>query len=294
MKIPILLLFISGLAHGQSSDKEVFHIRYGTTPISPATDRDVVHTIDMNVRFPLLVRDKTIVAGGLGYETLWTNHFPLFSGNSVQGISMQGLLNRNLGNNRALLMAGSVGIYSDFKDVSGEDFRYAFGVRYKMKLHEKFTMSYGLGISKQFFGVMVAPFIDFDWAMTSRLRLSGPLPINTRLRYTLSNRGEVMLFIKPDNATYRLSEETYASRYFQRKQWNVGLGFDYLLSRHWLLAIKGGYSLRRKFEIYDASQTGVLSIFTFDLRGGSRTPSYQYEEKALFAEITLAWIIAKD
>jgi hypothetical protein len=103
-----------------------------------------------------------------------------------------------------------------------------------------------------------------------------------------------MLFIKPDNATYRLSEARHESRYSQKKQWNMGLGFDYLLTSHWLLAIKGGYSLRRKFEIYDASQTGVLSMFTFDLRGGKRTPSCQYEEKAFFAEITLALIIAKD
>lgn len=294
MKTPVLLFFLLPLLiYAQSSDQEVFHVRYNVTPLSRNTETDALHAFDMNIKFPLMVRDKTILAGGLGYESLWTNEFPLFGGNNVHGISTQWMFNHSYGTNRALLIVGSAGIYSDLKDLSVEDIRYAFGVRYKTKLHEKFTMSYGLGISKQFFGVMVAPFIDFEWHITSQLRLSGPLPLNTRIRYVLSTRAELTLFLKPENATYRLSEDN-SSKYLQKKQWNTGLGFDYLLARHWLLSVKGGYSLRRSFEIYEASQTGVLSILTIDLAGGKRTPSYEYEEKALFTELTLAWIIAKD
>lgn len=286
-------LFVNVAMFGQS-DKEVFHIRYNASPVSMNGDHDVLQTFDMNVKLPVVVKGKTLLAGGLGYETLWTNSYPLFGGRNVHGLSTQWLLNRSLGEHKALLLVASAGIYSDFKDISGEDVRYAFGVRYKTTLHGKFSMSYGLGIGGQFFGVMIAPFIDFDWKMTERLRLSGPLPLNTRLRYTLTPRSELIFFLKPENATFRLSKVEYESRYFQKKQWNAGFGFDYMLTKHWLLALKGGYSLRRKFEIYDASQTGVLSIFTFDLRGGKRTPHYHFEERAFFAEVTMAWVIAKD
>jgi hypothetical protein len=295
MKIhTLLLLLIPLINHGQSSDKEVFHIRYGTAPLSPGAEKDILQSVDVNVKFPVLVKDKTLLAGGLGYETLWTNQFSLFQGRSVQGLSAQWLLNHSLGNHRAILVGASVGVYSDFKDVSGEDIRYALGIRYKTKLHDKFTISYGMGLSKQFFGLMVAPFIDFDWKMTERVRLSGPIPLNTRLRYMVSSRSELTLFLKPDNATFRLSGEDYDSRYFQKKQWNVGAGIDYQMTRHWLLALRGGYSLRRKFEIFEASESGVLSIFTFDLRGGKRTPYFQHEERAFFADVTLAWIIGRD
>lgn len=295
MKIHTLfLLLIPVIAYGQSSDKEIFHIRYGIAPLSSGAEKDILQSVDVNVKFPVLVKDKTLLAGGLGYETMWTNQFSLFEGRSVQGLSSQWLLNHNLRNHRAILVGASVGVYSDFEDLSGEDVRYALGIRYKTKLDDKFTISYGLGISKQFFGVMVAPFIDFDWKVTERIRLSGPIPLHTRLRYMVSSRSELTLFLKPDNVTFRLSREHYDSQYFQKKQWNAGVGIDYQITQHWLLAFKGGYSLRRKFEIFDASESGVLSIFTFDLRGGKRTPYFQYEERAFFADVTLAWIIARD
>ncbi|MBL0745882.1 DUF6268 family outer membrane beta-barrel protein [Chryseolinea lacunae] len=275
-------------------DKEVFHVKYSISPVMLNGERDALHAVDFNVKFPLKMKGRSMFGGGIGYESLWTNRGPLIGDLSVQGISAQFLFNRNFDNGHALLGFASAGVYSDFKDVSNEDFRYSVGMRYKTKLHEKFTMWYGIAFSKQFFGVLVAPFIDFHWRITPRLRMTGPLPLNTQLRYALRPKVGLTFFLKPDNATYRLSRKDYESRYFQKKQWNAGCGVEYQLTRHWLVTLRGGYSLKRKFETYEASQTGVLSILTFDLQGGKRIPYNQYQENAFLAEAMIAWVLSKD
>lgn len=288
------LLFSSIIAYGQG-EKDMLHIRSNVSPVSINGNKDALYGLDVGAKFPLMLRDSALLVGGVGYERLWTDQDPLFGITSVQGISSMLAFNRNLSRGRGLFFAITAGIYSDFKDISGEDFRYTLAGRYKTTLHEKFTLSYGLAISRQFFGVMVAPFMDFDWKPSKRLRLSGPFPLNTRLRYLLTRKSEITFFLKPDNATYRLSKDANASAYFQKKQWNAGLGFDQMLTRHWLLMLRTGYALKRTFEVYDATQTGFLSILTRDVhKKNKRTPIYQYEETAFFGEVTLAWVIGKD
>ncbi len=287
------MLLFGSLSYCQP-EKELFNFRYNLAPINVNGNKDVVQLVDVNVRFPVMMKDRTTIGGGIGFETLFTGKYPLFGSDHVAGISTQWFLNRNFVPGKSLLMVASAGIYSDFKDVSGEDLRYSLGFRYKTRSSDTFMMSYGLGVSGQFFGVLIAPFVDFDWKINEKLKLSGPVPLNTRLRYTINSKAEIVVFLKPDNSTFRLSHESYQSQYFQKKQWNAGLGFEYLATKHWLVSIKGGYSLRRKFEIYDSSQNGVLSILTFDVRGNKRTPNFQHEERSLFLEFNVGWVLGNN
>ncbi len=288
-----LFVFLVCVYHSAAaqSDRELFHLDYSLAPVNTSGTHSILHTTNLHFRFPILMKENYTLASGLGYETMWTSNYPLFGDQGVHGLNKQFFFLLNLKNERSILAFASAGIYSDFKDISGEDFRYTTGIRYKFKIHHQFTLSYGLGVSRQFFGTMVAPFIDFDWKLNDRWQLAGPFPINTRLRYALAPNVELTFFLKPDNNTFRLSEGAHNSQYFQKKQWNLGLSFDYMLTRHWQLTLRGGHAFRRKFEIFDVSQTGILSILTFDVRGGKRTPSYHYEEKAFFGEMALAWLI---
>ncbi|MCZ8214885.1 MAG: DUF6268 family outer membrane beta-barrel protein, partial [Cyclobacteriaceae bacterium] len=102
------------------------------------------------------------------------------------------------------------------------------------------------------------------------------------------------LFLKPDNVTYRLSKKEFDSRYFQKKQWSTGLGLEFQMTQHWLFTLRGGFSMRQRFEMYEASETGVFSILTVDLKGGKRTPLYQYSQRNFFTEVVLAWVINKE
>jgi hypothetical protein len=294
MKVIFKFLLLLPLAAQAQYEKEIFHFRYGVAPLTAGNNhKDAVQTVDLAVRFPLRVNEKNVIAAGIGYETVFTEPHEQF-GASVHGLSVQGMFQCSLDERRALMLVGTAGIYSDFKDISGEDLRYTVGMRYKTKVRDNFMLAYGLAVSRQFFGVMVAPFIDFDWSISDRVKVSGPFPLNTRLRYRVSSNTEFLLFLKPENSTYRLSARENDSRYLQRKQWNAGLGFDHMLTKHWQLSARGGYSVRRTFEIYNNSETGVLSILTFDLRGGKRTPEETYEQKAWFAELSIAWVITKD
>lgn len=290
--ITLFIIILIPLYTVAQMDRELFHIKYNASPLTNNGDRDRLNALDINLKFPLSLTNSYKLAGGLSYESLWTGSSPVLGGHSLHGLSTQLLFGKKLENDHALLAFATIGAYSDFKDISSEDFRFAAGIRFKSKLHERVSIWYGAAISKQFFGTLIAPFVDLEWQINNRLDLSGPVPINPKLKYRLSPRTKLSFFIKPENATYRLSEKEDDSRYFQKKQWNAGLGLDYRLTSHWLMTLQCGRSLKRSFEIYDSSQTGVLSIFTYDVRGRSkRTPYYSYQENAFFAELTLAWVL---
>lgn len=290
--IMVMLALASGTYTSfAQEEQELFRARYEVSPVSPSGKKDALNLFETSVRIPFVVNDKYQVAAGIRYESLWTNSDSLLGSHALQGISGQILFNRNFKRERAMQFFMSGGIFSDFKDVTAEDFRFSLGVRYKTKLHEHFTLSYGLIYSKQFFGNLIAPFIDFNWKISERLLLSGPFPISPKLKYTLTSAAKLSFFLKPDNTTFRLSENESKSQYFQKKQWSAGLGLDYKISKHWMISVKTGTSLRRKFEIYESSENGIFGILTIDVNGKKRTPVSAYEKNAIFGDITLSWLI---
>lgn len=290
IRIALMLLLTAGIAFGQN-EKEVLHVKYGATPLDNAGNSGLLHSIDMNIKFPLLLKERYQLGGGLGYENLWASGTSRLEQETLHGLNAQLLFNKKQENNNGFLAFVSVGAYSDFHDLSGEDMRVSAGIRFKKVLKNDSHLWYGLGYSKQFFGNLLAPFIDFNWKMSDRFTLSGPFPVNTKLTYRLGKRSNMHLFIKPENATFRLSEKVHESRYVQKKQWNLGLGWDFLLTKHWMLTLRSGYAAKRKLEVFDADQNGVLSILTFDVRGTKRQPDYSYEQKAWFAEVMVAWVL---
>lgn len=289
--IASLLLIIGIHVSFAQQEPELFHIRYGITPVSLTGSKYFLHQFESSVKIPVAIRNNYQVAAGIAYEGLWTNGDSLLGAKNLQGISGQVLFNRNLNYHRGLQAFISGGVFSDFKDITGEDLRVAGGIRYKTKLHENFTFSFGLLYSKQFFGSLIAPFADFNWKISQRLSLSGPIPISPKLKYKLSSVAKLSFFLKPENASFRLSETESRSRYLQKKQWNTGFGLDYTFAKHWIVSIKTGVSFKQQFEIYEASEGGVFSIMTIDVKGGNRQPVSWYRGNALSGEITLAWLL---
>jgi hypothetical protein len=270
-------------------DADLFHLKYSITPMNHTSGNDVLHEFEANIKVPTILRKNSTVVTGIKYESLLTDGQSLPMVQALHGTSTQLFFGRKLKTNDVLMAVLSVGIYSDFKDITSDDFRFAAGIRYKNQISEKLSFSYGLLYSKQFFGNLIAPFIDFNWKISRQLSLHGPFPLNPRLYYTIHPKASLSLFLKPDNSTFRLSARENNAQYLQRKQWNAGIGFDYNVKQHWTISIRTGASLRQRFELYDASETGVFSILTIDVNGRKRTPSYSYEANSFFAEIVLAW-----
>jgi hypothetical protein len=294
MKTFIILFFFSTIistAVLAQHDADLFHIKYSITPIEPAGDRDVIHEFEVNVKVPIILRNNYTLVTGISYQGFLTSGQSLPMAQTVHGTSTQIFLSKKLGTDDVLMAILSAGIYSDFKNTTSDDFRFAAGFRYKDYIRENLSISYGLLYSKQFFGNLIAPFIDFNWKISQQLIFSGPFPLNPRLKYTFHPKATLSLFLKPDNSTFRLSTPENNSQYLQRKQWNAGIGCDYKFKKHWTVSVKTGSALRQKFEIYDSSETGVFSIFTIDINDRKRTPSYAYEANSFFAEIMLAWTL---
>lgn len=282
------------LASIAQSEQELFRLKYSASPSTQSGSKDILQGMGLNIKFPLQASDRSKLVAGLTFESAWSTQYSKFLGDGVQGLSMQLFLNQNLNNNKGFIAFSSVGIYSDFEDISQEDIRYSIGFLYKTKYYTRSKFSYGLVLNKQFFGVLVQPFLDFEFKINEKLKLAGPMPLNTRLLYSVNPKIRLMLFLKPDNGSYRLSKSNNESRYLQIINWSTGLGLDYQFTRHWFFNIRGGYSLNRNLKVYDASQTGVVGILNFDLTGKNRSPYLTHKENSIFAEITLSYNISKE
>lgn len=293
--ILVLLLLAGGTypSLAQEEDQEIFRARYEVSPVSPAGRQDVLNLFETSIKIPLLANDKYQVASGIRYEGYWTPSDSLLGTSSLQGISGQILFNRDFRSAHSVQCILSGGAFSDFMDVTAEDFRFSFGIRHKIRVNGRFTLSYGLLYSKQFFGNLISPFVDFNWKISKRLVLSGPFPISPGLKYTLTSSVKLSFFLKPDNATFRLSENKRNSQYFQKKQWSAGLGLDCKVSKHWMVSLKTGVFLRQQLEIYDSSENGIFSILTLDVSGSERTPVSSYGKNAVFGTITVSWLLGR-
>jgi hypothetical protein len=294
MRFAAFIFVLVSLSGFGQSDHDLFHISAAISPIRTDTSTMTLHMLEISLRYPLAVKNSNKVFGGIGYESMWTNDTEILRSHHVQSLSTQLVFMRTLSDKRMLLFLASAGVYSDFKDVSGEDFRYSAGFRYRVLYTKDLSISYGLGVVKQFFGGMIVPVVDFDWRITDRLRLSGPIPVNTKLSYSLVPRVRLIFSLRPDNATYRLSENSYQSRYLQMKQWTAGMTCEYQVTKHWVISLRGAYVARRKFEIYNSDQKGTLSILTFDVRGVGREPSKQFYQNAFSGEVTVALVLPGD
>jgi len=271
-------------------DTELFTFKYGISPVSQDGQKEVLRFLELSIKAPVIVKEKNQLLAGIGYDNLSTQDSSMLGSKALKGLSGLILFNRKMTEVNSLQLFFSGGLFSDFLDISGEDIRVTAGMRYKTRLNENFTISAALIYSKQFFGTLIAPSIDFHWKISERLSLLGPVPVNPKLRYIVNSNMKLSFFLKPENTTYRLSEERN-SKYFQKKQWNAGIGLEYLIHNHWMISFQTGASLKQQFEIYEASENGTFSILTIDVGGKERTPTYSYKQNTFFTNVTLSWVI---
>jgi hypothetical protein len=180
-------------------------------------------------------------------------------------------------------------LYSDFAEISREDFRFAATLRYSLKLRDSIPIVMGLGYSKQFFGALLAPYFDFEWTLSRRVQVKGPFPLHLQGIYKVTKETNVALFLRPDNGTFRLSSQHEESRYLQKKQWHLGIALEHALTEHWIFTLRASASPRMKIEVYDSSADDRLSLFTFDIKGSRAEPVSSYTAKAMSLDIGLSW-----
>lgn len=251
------------------SDMDLLHIKYKISPLNTQGINSMINIFDVDIKYPILIKNNYKLFGRASYETLWTKDDTLFGGSTLHGISSQLALTKNIRKKTSLLLFGNTGVYSDFKDINGKDLRFSLGVRIKKRVKENFSYAYGLSYSRQFFGNQIVPFIEIDWQPNERVRVFGPFPVRPKIEVKVTPMLILGAGIQGDASSYRLSKKYNDSRFVQINQWGINLYGRKKIEKSLSLYAAVGYSLRRSFKEYNDTDNIPWTIITIPL--GDRT-----------------------
>ncbi|GAA3912237.1 hypothetical protein GCM10022209_00490 [Chitinophaga oryziterrae] len=280
----LTLLLIMLPVAGFSQEKEIFHVSWRFVPAKTDTIGKA-HYVDAHLAFPVFKDSIDKVAGTVAYRSTYLDAFaPLY------GVLVSLAWLHKLNDKHSIILFAHSGIFSDMKDISGEDLRGTIGIRYVSRYSEKFSSGFGLAYSKQFFGKQITPIIEMNYRFSDKLQFYGLLPLRERLEYTISRKSKTGIGVNADVASYRLSASEDASRYMRIAQWAGVLFYQYNFCGNWNISASVNGAIKQRFEVFDKASSSNWTLFTKTL-GSKPTPVYRADQHGLQLQLSVGYTI---
>jgi|GEM_PF-1077050 len=267
-KLAIMLILLAPLATLAQIHRDLANFNYGYIPVKLGDTSASARTIDFDIAMPVFNRPKESLTLKLDLHKITFNEFPEDTQGTLYGTAIQGAYTRKLGNgNKALTLFGQLGIFSDFDDISGEDFRGTIGFQYKYTRSEKLRYGLGLAYSNQFFGHQISPYITFDYRPSKKWDIYGQFPTNFRAAYLFSDKDILAFGVRGSTNSYRLSKELKShpydnSGFIQTTQWSSRLYYEHYFGKHISINGSAGFAFVNKFRQYDDIPGSMLDSWT--------------------------------
>jgi Domain of unknown function (DUF6268) len=287
MKKLIILLFILPLGVF-AQDKGLFNLSYSYTKLKSADTSKNVKTLDSYLTLPLLQNDHSQLFGTIAYRKVWLDNFGNDYPSQVYGTSVRMAYQTNLNENRQLRIFAQLGIYSDYKNVSSNDWRYTTGLEYIMQKPDDYRFGFGIAYAKQFYGNQIIPLIEFDKQLSERWKIDGIFPVNPKLEYKINNRSSTGIELNIDVNTYRFNSADNEGQYLKTSGYNFSLLYKYKIFKNWSINAKVGASANQQFGIYNQSDNSTWTLIAIPL-GKSPEPVETFRNSALTGQIGLAY-----
>lgn len=280
------LLCVFSIFEIQAQEKKtaLFGVESSYDKIKNDSAKGNIKNIDAFLNFPIFKGEQKLVGGRLHIKS--QNISGLDSGldKSLYGTDINLFWQKQIKDRYKIYLFGQVGIYSDFKDISGEDFRYSLGARYTIRHNDKFSTGWGISYSRQFFGHQLNPFVSVDYQITPKLQLTGLLPIRPKLIYTINENFSWSNEIFGNTTSYRLSATEENSRFVRINNWYGMSKLEYTFAKYHQFSVGLGYNFRNNIKLYEDGMGNNWSIFTFDLNKKSK-PIQEINSKGMRFEI---------
>jgi hypothetical protein len=219
------------------------------------------------------------------YKNLLTsNNTSVINNLWLHSIGVSIMYRSKINDKTSMTISAQPSIWSDFKNISGEDFRFSTSIHFITKKDKHFSLGWGILYSYQFFGNQIIPIIDVRYKMNSgNWKIGGALPLRPRIEYAFNNKTAVGFKLEGNYYSYRLSPQLN-SQYLFFRQWDAGIFVDQKLFGKLYLTAGAGYAYNRSLQIFNKDQTIPLSFF------GNRisrkfTPSYSNQSKGMVFKI---------
>lgn len=287
-RIILLLTFVSVSSFAQERSAQMAGLEYSREKMQNDSIKGYSDNLNAFLNFPISKSDKQRIGGRIQFRSKTISNTGQYFDHHLYSIDLNVSWQKNIKDNAQFYLFSQFGFYSDFIDLSTEDFRYSAGFRYVLRHNDKLQTGWGMAYSRQYFGHQLNPFFSIEYDISSKLRLSGLLPIRPKLTYTLSENVFLSSEISGSAGSYRLSALDNNNRFIRINQWYSLSSLGFTLRKQHCISIGLGYNLRQTVRLYDDGQDRALSIFTFDIKKKS-TPVAEVKTRGAILSVSYSF-----
>ena len=146
--------------------------------------------------------------------------------------------------------------------IGGDSKNWQFGAiaLYEHRHNEKLLLRFGALYNNELFGPLLVPLIYADWHVNEHWTITGLLPINLKINYTINDRLAAGFSHFGFITTYRISQEEFNTDYVERNSIDESLFLRWKVTGNIHLETRVGYSLGRVYEQYVEDQKMKLRL----------------------------------
>lgn len=282
----LLLISFSFANILSAQDGDLLNVNYAISTLKYKDTVANANLFDIKLKLPVFSKKPYTVAGILGYKNLSLHNFPADYSDKLHGFTFQGVCIYKLSAVKSLTVFAQTGLFSDLQDVSGKDFRYSAGFRYRVKHSGKLSTGWGLAYSRQFFGNQIIPFIDVDYKPNDKWSITGQFPIKPKVLYHFTDNWSAGIELLADASSYRLSETAKDNQFIQINQWTGLTKLEYRFTKNWQLNVGVGKNFKQSYKLYSDAAITPWTIITFPL-GEKAEPISKTDNKGLNIQISI-------
>jgi hypothetical protein len=179
---------------------------------------------------------------------------------NINGILLRVGIQQNFTKGRTLLLLAGPMLMSDFRNLDGNSFQLGAMATWSRRYNENLKIGFGAMYITQFFGPYLVPILDLNWKFAPKWRLTGLIPINARVEYTVNDNMLVGLNHFGLITTYYLGDEDYAGDYLERQSIDLSLFARHRIAGPVFVEFMAGRALGRKYRQYAGDQKVDFAI----------------------------------
>lgn len=256
----IAAMLVIGFSHAQKYT-DLFSVSEQYSPnnsFKSGSTKCDIHDMNLAAKAPLKINATDFVLVGFSANRLTFSGDSLIGGSSFLATTLQVGYIVNFGRYNITAVALPK-MSSDFAEVTHHSFQMGGLLIFSVKYSDNFKLKYGCYYNQEFFGPLIVPIIGLDWKINEKLRIFGNLPITATAEYTLSKRFSTGIFFNANTCSYLNDKQ---KQYIHKSTQEISAFGDLYLTKNIVFQTKLGYTLGRKYDLFNLSDKIDAKLFT--------------------------------
>ncbi|MFO7672854.1 MAG: DUF6268 family outer membrane beta-barrel protein [Lutibacter sp.] len=298
MKIILIALFGFFVQFASAQNYiDIARFSYGNTPTNTfknSSEHTKVEEFGLQLTFPIVLNEKTVILTGFSADKSLLKldpNFPELTGlNKVR-------LNLGLNQVHSEKWTGTYvllpSIASDFKSISKEDFQIGMLTLFTYKKRKNLKYKVGFYANTENYGPLFVPLLGLYYlSPNEKFETTLLLPGQVDFNYQLAKKTALGINFDGMTSSFNLYESTYTPKgqYVVRSSNELYTYLQFKLGKSLMAKTKLGYSISRKYKIFNNDDKVDLSLASFYV-GDDRTQLNSNFEKGAIFKVELLYRI---